>query len=159
MDLSQPISVLENNPSHAYKWAWKQAELGIESKILRGSKMRSAEALFDEFGAVMQFPDYFGENWNAFYECLTDLSWMPANAYVLVIVDADQVLVDEYETEFPILFKFLLIASMEWAKPISLGEWWDRQAIPFHIVMQVSSEKASNFRSDLNRFGIKFGQI
>ena len=162
MELLQPMppwfSVLESEPRHAYEWAWKQAELGIESKLLRGAKMRSLEAMDNEFGAVMQFPDYFGENWGAFKDCLTDLAWMPAKAYVLVIVDADQVLVDTPESQFKILYKTLTTVSQEWAEPISLGEWWDRPAIPFHVVMQVSSEKASDFRSNLTNLRIEFDQ-
>ena len=33
---------------------------------------------------VMQFPDYFGYNWDAFEDCLTDLSWLPAPGYVVL---------------------------------------------------------------------------
>ncbi|NJP08777.1 MAG: barstar family protein [Leptolyngbyaceae cyanobacterium RU_5_1] len=32
----------------------------------------------------MHFPDYFGANWNAFDECITDLTWRPAQKYILV---------------------------------------------------------------------------
>ena len=31
----------------------------------------------------LQFPDYFGENWDAFDECLRDLSWLPAGQVIL----------------------------------------------------------------------------
>jgi Barstar (barnase inhibitor) len=33
----------------------------------------------------MQFPAWFGANWDAFSDCLTDLSWAPGKAYVIVL--------------------------------------------------------------------------
>lgn len=36
---------------------------------------------------ILQFPDYFGFNWDAFEDCLTDLSWLGAGGYVLVVQD------------------------------------------------------------------------
>ncbi|WP_448096863.1 barstar family protein [Luteibacter yeojuensis] len=37
---------------------------------------------------ALEFPDYFGENLDALYDCLTDLSWLEAAAYVVVLSDA-----------------------------------------------------------------------
>lgn len=37
-----------------------------------------------------QFPDYFGMNWDALEECLTDLEWLPASGYVLLYDNCDQ---------------------------------------------------------------------
>ena len=59
---------------------------------LRGDKMLTREALWDECAAALQFPSYFGHNWDAFDECLHDLGWLDANAYVLVFSHAERVL-------------------------------------------------------------------
>lgn len=32
----------------------------------------------------MQFPDYFGQNWDTFEDCLTDLDWLQAGGYGLL---------------------------------------------------------------------------
>src|SRR5438552_17320122 len=53
-------------------------------RVLRGHKCRTSDQLFDEFGAALQFPEYFGENWDALNDCLTDLAWLPAAEYPLV---------------------------------------------------------------------------
>jgi hypothetical protein len=62
------------------------------ARFLRGRKMRTAAALFDEFAAALQFPSYFGENWDALDECLADLSWLPADRYLIAITSAPEVL-------------------------------------------------------------------
>lgn len=36
---------------------------------------------------VMEFPSYFGQNWDAFEECLRDLTWLPARGYLLLYDD------------------------------------------------------------------------
>lgn len=35
-----------------------------------------------ELAAALQFPLYFGKNWNALRACLQDLAWLKAQAYL-----------------------------------------------------------------------------
>ena len=37
--------------------------------------------LLARFAAAFHFPDWFGHNWDALSDCLTDLSWLPARHY------------------------------------------------------------------------------
>ncbi|HRP94614.1 MAG TPA: barstar family protein [Rhodocyclaceae bacterium] len=39
--------------------------------------------------AALQFPAWFGHNWDALADCLGDLSWLPARGHVLVLEHAD----------------------------------------------------------------------
>jgi hypothetical protein len=81
--------------------------------------MRTVEALFDEVGAALPFPYYFGENWAALDECITDLEWVPPRAgYVLVLAEADMVLDDERDA-LNVLRRVLTNAVTEWANPSS----------------------------------------
>lgn len=41
--------------------------------------------LLDRFAAALSFPPWFGHNWDAMHDCLTDLSWLPASAYRVVL--------------------------------------------------------------------------
>jgi hypothetical protein len=50
---------------------WQEARLVVRS--VRGRKMTTTAQLYDEFAAALQFPPYFGENWAAFDECLSDM--------------------------------------------------------------------------------------
>jgi len=61
-------------------------------RVIRGWKCGTVERLHDEVGAALQFPAYYGENWDAMDECLRDLSWAPAGALLLVLLDVQSVL-------------------------------------------------------------------
>ena len=41
--------------------------------------------LLKNLAAALGFPDWFGHNWDALEDCLTDLSWREAPAHVLLI--------------------------------------------------------------------------
>ncbi|WP_367131285.1 barstar family protein [Saccharothrix sp. HUAS TT1] len=48
---------------------------------------RGARTKQDAIAAIadaLSFPDWFGHNLDALYDCLTDLSWLPAGEHVLV---------------------------------------------------------------------------
>ena len=101
--------------------------------------MRTLQGVFDEFAAALQFPWYFGENADAFDECLADLAWLPPHeGYVIVVNDPGDVLCEEDTTALSWLVASMSRASAEWARPVDQGEWWDRPAVPFHVVLQAT---------------------
>jgi hypothetical protein len=109
--------------------------------------MRTVEALFDEVGAALQFPYYFGENWPALDDCITDLEWVPRRAgYVLVLTDADVVLDDESDA-LNVLCRVLTDAVAEWAEPVELGESWDRPPVPFNVVLHTNPRDLERCRA------------
>jgi RNAse (barnase) inhibitor barstar len=44
----------------------------------------SSEVL-ERLAEQLSFPDWFGQNWDALADCLTDFSWREAEGYVLVL--------------------------------------------------------------------------
>ena len=48
---------------------------------------RTTHQLMSAIASALRFPDYFGYNLDALYDCLTDLSWLPDGDYVLVWQD------------------------------------------------------------------------
>lgn len=38
----------------------------------------------EAIAAALSFPDYFGRNLDALYDCLTDLTWLPVGEHVLI---------------------------------------------------------------------------
>ena len=57
-----------------------------ETSIQAATEIR---AVYREIASSLEFPDYFGENLDALYECLTDMSWLSAEAYVVVLTEAE----------------------------------------------------------------------
>jgi hypothetical protein len=51
---------------------------------LDGRRIGDKAAFLAASAQAMRFPSYFGSNWDALEECLTDLAWAPAAGYVLL---------------------------------------------------------------------------
>ena len=89
-----PLTVVELTPATLDDRlrAWRLAHPTWAVVRLRGRRCRETPGLFAEAAAALQFPSWFGENWDAFADCLSDLSWLPARGYLLVLDGADQLL-------------------------------------------------------------------
>ncbi|MFI6870031.1 barstar family protein [Nocardia sp. NPDC050406] len=81
----------------AQRFSGLRRSVGHQTRVLRGKKMRTVAALYDEFAAALQFGYYFGENADAFDDCMRDLddTLGAAEQYVLLVYDAAQLLADE----------------------------------------------------------------
>jgi RNAse (barnase) inhibitor barstar len=98
----------------------------IELKEATGKKeflQRVSEAL--------NFPAYFGMNWDALSDSLTDLSWKPASGYVILLTD----------------FQFLAKKAAQDFKVVrqifgSSAEYWKQKKVPFYVIMLDKRVKA-----------------
>jgi RNAse (barnase) inhibitor barstar len=59
----------------------------LDSKIVLIKNAVNKNELFKIYVHSLNFPDYFGNNWDALYDCLTDLSWIEEK--ILVIIHND----------------------------------------------------------------------
>lgn len=58
----------------------------IYFQILDFSDVDSKQKLMHEFEEKLEFPEYFGRNWDALRDCLCDFSWIdPSKGYVFVV--------------------------------------------------------------------------
>jgi hypothetical protein len=74
---------LIGEPADGCNWSRRLEGIGLISRFGRGRKMADRHGLFDEIAAVLQFPSYFGENWDAFDECIGDLGGLQPKPVVL----------------------------------------------------------------------------
>jgi len=139
--VSAPFVSLIADPKDVAAEALGWQDSGLVVRAVRGRKARTLDRLFDEFAAALQFPYYFGENWAAFRDCISDLDWLPFKPGVVVVVyGADEVLADAHPAEMTTLVQKLATASEEFAEAVNEGEWWDRDPVPFHVVLQGQSD-------------------
>ncbi len=83
--------------------------------VLDGSAIATKTELLQRCAEVMQFPDYFGANWDALEDCLTDLEWLPASGYVLVY-DQPEVLAKAAPADWSMFVEILACAVDAWAQ-------------------------------------------
>ncbi|MEZ4862218.1 MAG: barstar family protein [Caldilineaceae bacterium] len=57
---------------------------GWRGFYIDGTVVKDKDSFLRIAAAAMEFPLYFGHNWDAFEECVTDLAWAPAKGYVLL---------------------------------------------------------------------------
>jgi hypothetical protein len=84
--------------------------------------VRDKQILLERVAAALGFPDWFGGNWDALEDCLTDLSWRKAEGWVLAIEHA-AALSERAPDDWNAL-REILAAS---------GAYWREQAVPFVV--------------------------
>jgi hypothetical protein len=134
-------------------WSWQRtAGQRVVVRALRGNKMRTTARLFDECAAALQFPYYFGENWDALSECLSDLEWLEADAYIIVITTVQHLLDGEPPEKLQLFLELLEEIAREWGDPKERDS--KRPPKPFHVVLQYSEEDAPAVGARLKAAGI-----
>jgi RNAse (barnase) inhibitor barstar len=147
-------------PSETCDFAWSlQATAGQHAvvRIVRGSKARTAPDLFDEFAAALQFPYYFGENWDALDECLADLEWLVGDAYILFFTDTPQLLDRESAGQFALLLDLLEKTAHKWNQTEKRGS--GSAPRPFHVVFQCSPEDEAALLARFQRHGRSLNRL
>jgi RNAse (barnase) inhibitor barstar len=94
----------------------KASHIKAVTRIIRGRSCQTSKDLFHEFSSALQFPYYFGENWDAFDECINDLSWLNTHNIVIVITNAGILLQKEEERELRKLLQIFNDTIAYWKK-------------------------------------------
>ena len=126
-------------------------DLGFKVFRLKGSNIHSEQSLFETVAKEMQFPDYFGENWDALDECLFDLdTWLPAPGYLTVLEDAHHLFDVSPRNEYLIkqapnilihLIHLVINVANKWSgqSAIRYGGPRPERPIPFHFILAGNS--------------------
>ena len=77
----------------------------IRTVIVR-PEIKNKNELFELFCSQLKFPEYFGENWDAFYDCLADLSWVYEQKIVIQHKDVPLESINEKKTSLSMLWVF-----------------------------------------------------
>jgi RNAse (barnase) inhibitor barstar len=88
------------------------------------ANVRSKQDLLDAIARELAFPDWFGSNWDALEDCLTDLSWSVASGYVLILANAGAFAAaepEEFETALEVFD--------------GAAEYWYDEDVPFWVLV------------------------
>lgn len=80
-----------------------------------GSTINNKADFLKTASTVMNLPEYFGYNWDAWEDCLTDLSWFEASSY-LIVYDQWQNFAENYPDDWQILNDIFSEAIAYWLK-------------------------------------------
>ena len=95
-----PGLVAGARPPGVYRWdpalpaqrvAAELTAAGWAARLLNGDGLGGRSAFLAACGSALDFPDWYGQNWDALSDCLRDLSWLPG-AGVAVLWAAPDVL-------------------------------------------------------------------
>jgi len=115
---------------------------------IRGKRCRTKDQLLQEWAAALQFPWYFGHNWDAFDECICDLGWLPADGYILYITTSDLLLPDDEA-----LITFLKILHDTAAYWKADRDFFKEKPIKsFHVVFHFNSPENTTKERFINLF-------
>jgi RNAse (barnase) inhibitor barstar len=106
--------------------AWAPQVAATECAVWRIdlAKVRSKRSLLAALARALEFPDWFGRNWDALQDCLTDLSWRPAPGYVVVLENCENL-----AASAPEAFETTLEVFRRAAR------WWAGEQVPFWVLV------------------------
>jgi Barstar (barnase inhibitor) len=97
---------------------------GTKVFVFDGERMIDSNSLFQEFAIVMQFPEYFGHNWDALKDCLTELDGHEVDRYIITIDKLD---------------RFITNDPSQWTSFLdvckSVVEYWQDTETPVYILL------------------------
>jgi len=135
-------------------------DLGIVVRSVRGEHCATKAGLFDEWAAALQFPYYFGGNWDSFEECINDLEWLPARSYVFVMTHADCLLHDHADNEELATFASIIgTAAAHWTNRRAMGSQLWRVPASFHVVFHCDPLKETETRNRLAQVGVTLDSL
>ena len=99
--------------------------------VVDGNVAANRDGFFDELSRTMRFPDYFGRNWDAVFDCLTDPSWLPAAGSVIVLDECHR-----FASEHPDQWRIALKVFTE------ACAFWRRTRIPMFVLLYGADDDA-----------------
>jgi len=162
--LTSLFNAIEASPVHVLGCSEQEVDnlVGVQSlrlpqecviRFIRGKRCQTAAGLFQEFAAALQFPYYFGHNWDALDECLGDLYWLPARLYILVITNAQLLLSSGKRDELKTLWSVLMDARSELSEPAG-DDPRPRQAAQLHYLLQAEPDEVDKTIKKLEVAGV-----
>lgn len=92
---------------------------------VKGEEINDKVSFLETWSKAMNFPDYFGHNWDAFDDCLLDLEWCEPTPRI-VIYNNPENFAHQDPQEWEIVMDVLQVAV----------EYWREKTTPLYIIFQ-----------------------
>jgi RNAse (barnase) inhibitor barstar len=89
--------------------------------------IRDKQTLFADLARLFDFPDYFGKNWDALTDCLSDLNWLDPQPQRIVLIWKQPLALYDASTEDFLTALRVLNAVID--------RWWSRNVM-FHALLE-----------------------
>lgn len=96
--------------SFAQWWIALKKTSNIQPILISGKENRTTSDFFQKIAINLEFPSYFGGNWNAFWDSLNDFYWEKDTTFVIMFNEADDLLSDAEKKDLLTLIEILNIA-------------------------------------------------
>ncbi len=100
------------------------------------AKVHDRATLFECLATALKFPDWFGHNWDALADCLSDLSWLPATGHIILLEHCDGFR-DSHAKDFASALQVFADAA----------EAWRNENVPFWVLMDTSADDIANLQA------------
>ena len=80
-----PVQVVDLPPAAADALQRLASSLGLAAVRIDLDACSDKAGLLERVATALEFPAWFGGNWDALYDCLADLGWREAAGWVLVV--------------------------------------------------------------------------
>jgi len=104
---------------------------GLKAFRVDCSRARSKQTFLFALARALAFPDYFGANWDALADCLTDLEWIQADGYVILLAG---------------LQGFARQAPRDYLTALDVledtAQYWAEEGVPFYVLVEALPDAA-----------------
>jgi RNAse (barnase) inhibitor barstar len=87
------------------------SSLGFKIMTIEGNSIDSEKSFFLEVSRVLNFPDYFGKNWDAFYDCFGDFVSEEKGPIALIWREAISTLNNSLKTFLKVAYELLSVSA------------------------------------------------
>lgn len=131
MCIDNKIMLTRYGERELYTIMHKETHNGIYVGGVRGQFSDTESGFFQEISSAFRFPYYFGWNWAAFDDCMTDLEWLSFSGLLLVIDRAELLFQNEPDAKASIeLLRKHLLAAIS---------YWDRESVDFKVIFNATT--------------------
>lgn len=123
MTSAEITKLFESKQPRGVYWLKAHAEVAALKKLARthdmaffhleGQKIEKKEQFLNHAAVAMKFPSHFGNNWDAFYDCITDFEWQESDHYVIYF-DHTDAFADHHESQLETVIELFQDAVKFW---------------------------------------------